>query len=346
MNQLKLADRAESQFEIRSRRYMGNKHRLLPFIKKTIDECTGGFRSFCDLFAGTGVVGHAFNDRDVRIISNDNLVSNYYPLCTFLEYDDRRIDKLRDKVRYLNGLESDRDNYFSTTYGGTFYAKKTARKIGTMRNAIKRIAEDPREERMLVSSLLYAIDRIANTVGHYDAYRTPLDRSDPVILKLPRLAEPGVNDNNAVLNKDANIVAQEVKSDVLYLDPPYNSRQYCDAYHLLENVATWKKPKTFGKAQKMDRAALKSRYCTRDAAAAFDDLIRHSKSSHIFLSYNNTTNTRNQRSNARLDDKAITKILKRKGKTAVFETSYREFAAGKSSSRSEHTERLFYCKVD
>ena len=340
-----MADRAVYQFGIQNRRYMGNKYRLLPFIKRIIQECTGGFSSFCDLFAGTGVVGHAFNSRDIQIIANDNLVSNYYPLCTFLEYDDRRIGELRDKVRYLNGLESGRDNYFSTAYGGTFYTKKTARKIGTIRNAIKRIAEDPSEERMLVSSLLYAIDRIANTVGHYDAYRTPLDRSEPVILKLPRLVEPGVNDNNTVLNKDANIVVHEVESDVLYLDPPYNSRHYCDAYHLLENVATWRKPKTFGKAQKMDRAALKSRYCMRDAAEAFADLIMHSKSRHIFLSYNNTTNTRNQRSNARLDDKSIMRILKRKGKTAVFETSYREFTAGKSSSRSEHTERLFYCKV-
>ena len=34
--------------------------------------------------------------------------------------------------------------------------------------------------------------------------------------------------------------------DVIYIDPPYNSRQYCDAYHLLENVARWNKPEVFG----------------------------------------------------------------------------------------------------
>ena len=58
--------------------------------------------------------------------------------------------------------------------------------------------------------------------------------------------------------------------DCVYCDPPYNSRNYCDLYHVLENVAQWKKPDVEGEARKMDRTGLKSRYCSRTAASAFE----------------------------------------------------------------------------
>ena len=61
--------------------------------------------------------------------------------------------------------------------------------------------------------------------------------------------------------------------DFCYIDPPYNSRQYSDAYHLLENLALWKKPEVFGKAKKMDRSHIKSKYCGKDAVLEFQDLI-------------------------------------------------------------------------
>ena len=57
------------------------------------------------------------------------------------------------------------------------------------------------------------------------------------------------------------------------LIPPYNSRQYCDAYHLLENVASWEKPEVFGVAKKMDRSNLNSKYCTHTASKQLEDLI-------------------------------------------------------------------------
>lgn len=53
-----------------------------------------------------------------------------------------------------------------------------------------------------------------------------------------------------ISNLDANEFIKTVKADLVYIDPPYNSRQYCDAYHLLENVAVWNKPKVYGVAKK------------------------------------------------------------------------------------------------
>ena len=87
------------------------------------------------------------------------------------------------------------------------------------------------------------------------------------------LPEIDLNLNNRIFNEDANELIERIECDLLYLDPPYNSRQYSDAYHLLENVARWEKPEVFGVARKMDRSALKSDYCMSNATQAFEDLI-------------------------------------------------------------------------
>lgn len=95
------------------------------------------------------------------------------------------------------------------------------------------------------------------------------------------------NNNNMCYNRDTNILINDIEADLVYIDPPYNSRQYCDAYHLLENVAKWEKPKVFGVAKKMDRTNLKSEYCTQRATKTFEELINNIKARYILLSYNN-----------------------------------------------------------
>ena len=334
----------QGSFLLKSRRYIGNKAKLTGFIKKVVYEKCENVRVFCDLFAGTGSVSQAFNNSNTVIKSNDHLLCNYYALQTFLSYSHISEIKIAKKINYLNGLKPDLKNYFSTRYGGTYFTNENARKIGTVRDEIERISTGW-EKAVLVTSLIYAIDRVANTVGHYDAYRRTLDNIAPIKLKVPQLENPLVNQNNVITHKDANKLASEVKSDVLYLDPPYNSRQYCDAYHLLENVATWKKPKTFGKAHKMNRSELKSRYCQKNAAEALNELVTCARCKYIILSYNNTGNVLNVRSNARINDEEIIKILSKRGVVKVYEYPYKLFSSGKSSSSADHTERLFWCKV-
>ena len=144
---------------------------------------------------------------------------------------------------------------------------------------------------------------------------------------------------------DANLLVPRIAADLVYIDPPYNSRQYCDAYHLLENVARWEKPPVFGVARKMDRSALKSRYCMKDAAEAFSDLIEHIQSRYILFSYNNMGTKGNERSNAKISDEDIRHILKRKGTVKVFSEVYKAFTTGKSDV-ANHEERLFLCKCN
>ena len=128
----------------------------------------------------------------------------------------------------------------------------------------------------------------------------------------------------------------------IYMHPPYNSRQYCDAYHLLENVAKWEKPDVFGVAKKMNRTSMKSRYCTKTAETAFKELIGAIDAKYILFSYNNMANKGNDRSNAKISDKTILDVLSKKGSVQVFEESYKAFSTGKSDIKN-NAERLFLC---
>jgi 16S rRNA G966 N2-methylase RsmD len=193
-----------------------------------------------------------------------------------------------------------------------------------------------------LTSLLYAADKIAQTVGHYDAYfnKQAIDKS--VLFKAP--LPIGTGTGHQVFTEDANLVVARSKAEVLYLDPPYNSRQYSDAYHVLENIARWEKPEVFGVAQKMDRTSMKSKYSTRAAAETFDGLVKSARAELIVLSYSNTGSSRATRSNNVLTDEEIINSLASVGKVSIENIDFKEFSVGKTSRR-HHQERLFVCQV-
>lgn len=107
-------------------------------------------------------------------------------------------------------------------------------------------------------------------------------------------------------------------------------------------MARWEKPPVSGVAGKMDRASLKSAYCTKNAKTALRDLIKNIKAKYILLSYNNMAEKGNGRSNAKISDTEIMRILSSKGTVRVFSKKYKAFTAGKSEIR-ENEERLFLC---
>ena len=230
-------------------------------------------------------------------------------------------------------------------FSDTYFSRSVCSKIGFIREFIeneynnKKINE--KERAMLITSLLYALDKIANTCGHYDAYRKNVEFNNNLELAMP---EPNVNlKNNQCYNCDTNELVKKISADVVYIDPPYNSRQYCDAYHLIENIACWKKPEVFGVAKKMDRSSLKSLYCTRSAPVAFTDLIKNIHGKYIVVSYNNMANKGNDRSNARISDTELINTLKTKGDVEIFSEDFKAFTTGKSE-RSDNKERLFVCR--
>ena len=330
-------------FQLQNRRYLGNKYKLLGFIEDIISEKCGKINSFCDIFAGTGVVGDRFNDSEIKIISNDFLSANFVCLQAFLGTSIDVRENISQKIEQLNKLPSEEENYFSKHFGGTYFSEENAKKIGTIREEIEIISENDNEKSILICSLLYAMDKVANTVGHYDAFRKDLDMTQPIKLLIPNIDHLN-NKNNEIYKEDANALIRKISCDVLYIDPPYNSRQYSDAYHLMENLAEWKKPEVIGIAKKMDRTHIKSAYCLKNAIHSFEDLINNANCKHILLSYNNTGDSKDGRSNARMSDNDILRILNNKGDVEIFEKDYKAFTTGKSNG-DNNAERIFYCKV-
>jgi len=330
-------------FQLQNRRYLGNKYKLLGFIEDIVYEKCGHVDSLCDIFAGTGVVGERFNNPEIKIISNDFLSANYACLQAFLGANKDIQKSITEKIDHLNNLRSDEENYFSEHFGGTYFSEENARKIGIIREGIENIAENEDEKNILICSLLYGMDKVANTVGHYDAFRKKLDMLQPIKLLIPDI-DYSHNTNNEIYKEDANTLIKKISCDVLYIDPPYNSRQYSDAYHLLENIAEWKKPEVVGIAKKMDRSHIKSAYCHKAAERAFASLVKDANCKHILLSYNNTGGSKDGRSNAKMSDDKILKILNDKGDVEIFEKDYKAFTAGKSNGEN-NAERIFYCKV-
>lgn len=328
---------------INNRRYLGNKYKLLPFITKVVEENCPNISTFADLFAGTGAVSSAFIGK--TIITNDILYSNY--ICNEAWFSPQKFDseKVKSIIIQYNSIQSDELNYMSEHFANTFFSREDCSKIGIIREDIELKFNsgeiNERERALLMTSLLYAMDKIANTCGHYDAFRQGVKFDKHIELYYPNASNDN-NKNNRCFNNDINVVAQEISADIVYLDPPYNSRQYCDAYHLLENVARWEKPIVSGVARKMERSKLKSSYCTRKAADSFEDLINKLKCRYILLSYNNMEKKGNDRSNAKISDEDIIRILNSKGTIQVFSEKYKVFTTGKSDIKGNE-ERLFLC---
>lgn len=328
---------------ISNRRYLGNKYKLLPFIKRVVSaECTD-IHTVADIFAGTGAVSYGFTDK--TIITNDLMYSNY--ICNYAWFGAEAYDPQRiiDTIAGYNALDNCGENYMTKNFADTYFSREDCSKIGFIREDIEKNYQkgiiNSREKALLITSLLYGMDKIAVTCGHYDAYRRGVDFHQRLELHVP-LAKVDNDPKNQCYNEDANNLVKRIAADLVYIDPPYNSRQYCDTYHLLENVARWEKPEVFGVAKKMDRSGMKSSYCTISAAKTFEELINDIKAKYILLSYNNMAEKGNSRSNARISDGDILRILGKKGTVKVFSESYKAFSAGKSEI-TENAERLFLC---
>ena len=333
-------------FEINNRRYLGNKFKLIPFIRRVVDEECGDVRSVLDAFSGTGSVSFAFFDK--QLLVNDMMYCNYLAaLCWFspLDFETKKVAELLEY--YNNADTSGEDNYMYQTFRDTYFSADVCRKIGFVREDVERRFAagelNERERAAVITSLVYAMDRISNTYGHYDSYIQHATYNNDFELRLPKLDYP-LNAENSCFNMDANVLAPEVICDLAYLDPPYNSRNYCDAYHLLENVARWKKPAVEGVARKMDRSAMKSEYCKVTANESLEDLVNHLQCRYILLSYNNNGQKLQVRSNAKISDSEIMRILGNRGEVKVFTQDFKPFSAGRGENVGNQ-ERLFLCDV-
>ena len=274
----------------------------------------------------------------------DFLASNNIIYQAFFGEGIYELNKLHSIIEYYNSINPDsvEDNYFSDNFGNKFFDYKNSKLIGYIREDIERNRNDltPKEYAILLASLIYSIDKTANTVGHFDAYIKKEIVYHPLSLKLIKPLEPKMVE---IHKEDSNMLARRIIADVAYVDPPYNSRQYSRFYHIYENLVEWKKPELFGVAMK-PKAQNMSAYCTSSAPTAFGDLIQSLQVRYIAVSYNNTYASKSGSSKNKITLEQIRHMLEERGDTVVHDCAHRCFNTGKTEF-ADHKELLFITEV-
>ena len=335
----------QKQINLESRRYIGNKAKLTNWIIETILKETKNAKSLIDIFSGTASVSKAsFNHFD-KVIINDILYSNNVIYQAFFQIGKWNKEKLNSILNNWNSLNADelKENYFSKNFGGKFFEHNTSKIIGFIREEIENNKNDltKKEYNILLATLIYNIDKFANTVGHFDAYiKKPIRIRKLNFSLINPIDFAGIE----IHRENANVLARKLNADIAYIDPPYNSRQYSRFYHLYENLVKWKKPELYGVALKPQPENM-SVYCTVGAKTAFKDLIDNLDVKYFAVSYNNTYNSKSSSSENKIKLEEIEAILKQRGKTKVFECSHKFFNTGKTEF-NDHKELLFITKVN
>ncbi len=340
----------DNYLQLRNRRYIGSKQKLVERIYEEIINLKGVDENstIADVFAGTGIVAETFFKKGHNIIVNDLLQHNIAAYNTWLSNEDIDTKKVNDLIEKINGKLKQMNignNYFSDIYGDKYFSKLDAYKIGEARELIEKEKSkfNNREYSSLLTSLMYEVDKKANTVGHFEHYL-----SHKTVDKGIELRKHSIKDTKAkstIFNMDANNLVREIEADIVYLDPPYNARQYINFYHVLENLVTWNKPSEFeGKSMKFKRNHLKSDYSKAKAPEAFKDLIENINAKYIVVSYNNTYKANSSASNNKISEEQMKSILKSRGKLRVIELEHKFFNAGKTDFK-KHMEYLYICEV-
>ena len=122
---------------------------------------------------------------------------------------------------------------------------------------------------------------------------------------------------------------KKVRGDILYLDPPYNTRQYGANYHLLNTIALYDNFKPKGKTGL--RNYFRSKYCSRRTLInEFEDLIKQADFKYVFLSYNNE---------GLMSEAEIKTIMSKFGNYDLITRNYQRFKADKTENRNHKAVR-------
>lgn len=288
-------------------RYIGSKNTLLKDIEDLIEEKTNGTEQvFLDLFAGTNVVGDYFKDK-YTVYTNDLLYFSYVNARATIENNEPLVfEKLKNLGidSPLDFLQNNADNfakssnivgYYEENYTPTgdsmYFTKENGKRIDYIRDKIEEWKKEnllnENEYFYLISTLVEAIPYVSNTTGTYGAFLKHWDKRALNPLLLNPLEIKNNNRKNKSYNEDSNTLIKNIEADIVYIDTPYNNRQYASNYHVLENIARHNKPTLRGKTKIFEWKHLRSDYAMKNRAlAAMSDLIKNINANHIILSYN------------------------------------------------------------
>lgn len=342
-------------------RYIGSKASLLDEINKMIAKnTTGKEETFCDIFAGTGIVARYFKPK-YAVISNDMLHFSYVMQRATIENnclpDFTKLKEIgiEDPIAYLEETTIDHITYEDESFfiakhysphdtcSRMYLTNSNAVRIDFIRNTLNTWLEqkyiNENTYYYLLAGLLEGVPYVSNITGTYGAYLKEWDKRAYKNFEMIRLEVVDNKKNNYSYNEDALLLIKKIKGDILYIDPPYNSRQYAPNYHLLETISKYDYPEIKGVTGMRSYEELKSPFCIKSQVVdAFESLIKEANFTHIIISYS---------SDGLLSEYQIERILKQYGDPKTYQLKkipYRKYKGKLDSQKKTLYEYLFYIR--
>ncbi|MBO4532248.1 MAG: DNA adenine methylase [Treponema sp.] len=351
-------------------RYIGNKENILENIYSILQANNVKGKTFFDFFAGTTNVGRFFKSKDYQVSSSDILYLSFCLQKAYIENNEEpKFEKLINSLpkqnsqnlfdspleivaNYLNSLEGVEGFIFKNyTPQGTkelpqprmYFIDENGKKIDAIRQQIENwkignlISEN--EYYVLLACLIETIGFYSNIAGVYAAFHKHWDCRALRHLELRIIQFVDNKKENIVYNEDSMNLLDKIDTDILYLDPPYNERQYAPNYHILETIAKYDEPKLRGVTGMRDYSSQKSRFC--NPITALEDLNKianEAKYKFLVLSYN---------SEGIMPSEKILDILKQYGTVKLEQFEYARFKSNNNGlARTKKTvlEQLFILK--
>lgn len=338
-------------------RFIGSKNLLLNEIENVIKENTQDAKTFCDIFSGTSSVARYFK-KDFEVTTNDTLHFSYalqkatitnsrYPLFKKLKKNISEdpfdyFEKKHITPRDIRGRTFIHDNYSPNKKSERkYFSNENALRVDFIRQTIEEWNEkgllNENEYYYLLAGLIEAVPFVSNIAGTYGAYLKHWDKRASKKLELVKLEVHDNAKNNRCYNQDADILINNIEGDILYIDPPYNTRQYVPNYHILETISKYDSPEIYGKTGMRPYEDKKSKYCMkREVLSSFSNLIKNAKFKHIIVSYS---------TEGIMSEKEITSILMRYGNKntyKLYRIPYRRYKHKPGHVDHKLEELLFY----
>lgn len=340
-------------------RFIGSKLNMLENIDTVVKENIKDNSSvFCDIFSGTASVGEHFKKKFI-VQTNDKLYFSYVIQLAKIQNNTipnfKRLKEygITNPIQYLETQEIQIEDTYFITHNYSPY-KNCERMYFTVENAsridfIRQTIElwknnqllNDHEYYYLLASLIEAVPYISNISGTFGAYLKKWDKRTQQPLQLKEIEVVNNYEQNKSYNDDANELIKNISGHILYIDPPYNSRQYISNYHVLETIARYDNPSIYGVTGLRPYSEEKSLYCNKKSIeTVFEDLIKNAKFKHLIVSYS---------SDGILSEQQIENILKKYGIASsykLYKFPYRKYKSKQKQINNELYEYIFYIQKE
>ncbi|HEY3836982.1 MAG TPA: DNA adenine methylase [Bryobacteraceae bacterium] len=309
-------------------RYMGSKHRLLPWIGEALAGIS--FKSALDAFSGSGSVAYLLKAMGKQVVANDFLNFPFQIAMATIENSRVKLNDAQCAMLLENNRK--RGRFIQGTFKGIFFNAEDLRFLDNTWANLAMLPSDMHRALALAALVRSCIKRqprgVFTVAGDPEKYKDGR-RDESLPLKQHFLenvaAYNAVVFDNGCRNRAtrSDIMAAETEVDLVYMDPPYVPRAddncYVKRYHFLEGLASYWKDAGTEIVESSQVRKIPKRYTPfsyrSTAAEGFRSMLARFRESTLVLSYS---------SNGYPDLPVLTEIMQRYKRTVdVLERDHR-----------------------